>query len=84
MMDRIRKFQILNYQIFSIIDKYTTSLPSLQRTILHIDPPTAEAEENVKPPLGRLESQDYGDDPEGEFHDEEEDNLPDPPNESEA
>ena len=54
-MDRIRKFQILNYQIFSIIDKYTNMLPIMEPHIQHIDPPAPEVGDyvtiqNIKPP----------------------------------
>ena len=42
MMDRIRKFQILNYQIFSIIEKYTNTLPIMEPQIQYIDPPAPE------------------------------------------
>ena len=55
MMDRIRKFQILNYQIFSIIEKYTNNLPIMEPHIQHIDPPIPDCSDyetiqNLKPP----------------------------------
>jgi len=54
MMDRIRKFQILNYQVFSIIEKYTNQLPIMEPHIQHIDPPEPEMNDyetvqNIKP-----------------------------------
>ena len=54
MVDRIRKFQILNNQIFSILHKYLQPMETDDETFLlvkEIDPPEPDPElvKNIKP-----------------------------------
>lgn len=57
MVDRIRKFQILNDQIFTILEKYlqvsedSTKSNGNQMEITYFEPPKMEASENGVPPV---------------------------------
>ena len=48
MTDRIRKFQILNMQIFSVLEKFMSRsdqlIQSVERPIVHIAPPAPEGQ----------------------------------------
>ncbi len=46
MMDRIRKFQILNNQIFSILEKYLKSNKDQEPIVIDIAPPTPDIVED--------------------------------------
>ena len=51
MVDRIRKFQILNMQIFSVLEKYMSRSDQLtqnvDRPIIHLAPPVPENMESI-------------------------------------
>ena len=40
MVDRVRKFQILNMQIFSVLDKYLGDPSSPVMEVRHLEPPS--------------------------------------------
>ena len=50
MTDRIRKFQILNMQIFSVLEKYLgrhdQMIQNEDRAVIHISPPTPDSAES--------------------------------------
>ena len=50
MMDRIRKFQILNNQIFSVLDKYLSGNKAHEPVIVNISPPIPEMVETEQHP----------------------------------
>ena len=63
MLERIRKFQILNNQIFAILKKYKSAIADDEPSVLHIEPPTPSTDEESPREGTRQEA---GDQPESD------------------